>query len=469
MLRSKFLLSLLIAGLLAIYGLVGLMQYRQYRELDAILRQGDINAMWAFAQLAVEYERFGQALHARRFTPQETSAEDLQLRYEVFISRLGVIDNGTPKTMMEGHASYRRTMEQMQAYADLGDSVLASATPAQLAQLQERLQAMRETIREVAFDASHATGAIIDQRNKALQSQTRYAAMVTAFQGLLTLLLAAAMVYQFRKRERAQAQSLEAQDALVGSLRRNEEALEARVLERTSDLLSANESLRTQETELVEARGVAEESSRMKSNFLANMSHEIRSPLNAVIGMSHLMLATDLSPQQRDYGEKIQRSGQHLLGLINDILDFSKIEAGRMEAESAEFALQSVLDGLSDLVGAKAAAKGLELAFDIAPGMPSRLRGDPLRLGQVLINYVNNAVKFTARGNVVVYASHQAVDGDQVLLRFEVHDTGIGLSPEQLASLFQSFQQADASITRKFGGTGLGLAISKHLAELMVG
>ncbi len=469
MLRSKYLLSLLIAGLLGIYALVGITQYRQYRELDRVMRQGDINAMWAFAQLALEYERLSLALYARVTRPEDNPGEELLLRYDVFVSRIGIIDGGTPKSLMEKNPIYQRAMRELTAFADLADSVRMDAPPQQLRPVQEKLMDMRETIREVAYESQQATGQLIDARTRVLQGQTREAAIVTALQGLLTLLLALAMAYQFRKRERAKAQALEAQNALVESLRRNEEALEARVQERTADLRSANESLRLQEGELVAARATAEESSQMKSNFLANMSHEIRSPLNAVIGMGHLILATDLSPQQRDYAEKIQRSGQHLLALINDILDFSKIEAGRMEVESVDFALQSVLDGLSDLMGAKAAAKGLELAFDIAPDMPSRLKGDPLRLGQILINYVSNAVKFTAKGNVVVHASHAPLDDGQLMLRFEVHDTGIGLTPEQLASLFQSFQQADNSITRKFGGTGLGLAISKHLAQIMGG
>ncbi|CAA7616112.1 Sensor protein barA [Magnetospirillum sp. LM-5] len=220
---------------------------------------------------------------------------------------------------------------------------------------------------------------------------------------------------------------------------------------------------------LARAKEVAEDAAKTKSDFLANMSHEIRTPMNAIIGMAHLALKTDLTPRQRDYVKKIQQSGQHLLGIINDILDFSKIEAGKLEVEVSDVHLDKVLDNVANLISDKAATKGLELLFDIGPGVPMDLMGDSLRLGQVLINYANNAVKFTDEGEIVVGVRLLEDLGDQVMLRFEVKDTGIGLTEEQKGRLFQSFQQADSSTTRKFGGTGLGLAISKKLADLMGG
>jgi two-component system sensor histidine kinase/response regulator len=213
----------------------------------------------------------------------------------------------------------------------------------------------------------------------------------------------------------------------------------------------------------------AEAASRAKSDFLANMSHEIRTPMNSILGMAYLTLKTDLTPKQHNYLEKIHYSGQHLLGIINDILDFSKIEAGKLRIETVDLKLYEVIENITNMLVGKAAEKGLALDFQIDAGIPAHLRGDPLRLGQVLINYVSNAIKFTETGGVTIHAMKIEENASNVLLRFDVSDTGIGISEEGIANLFQLFQQADTSTTRKFGGTGLGLAISKQLSELMGG
>jgi len=218
-----------------------------------------------------------------------------------------------------------------------------------------------------------------------------------------------------------------------------------------------------------QARIEAETAAQTKADFLANMSHEIRTPMNAVIGMAHLALRTKLDSKQRDYVSKIHSSGQHLLGIINDILDFSKIEAGKLDVEEVDFRIEEVLDNVGSLVGEKASAKGLELIFDLDAKLPRHLLGDPLRIGQVLINFANNAVKFTEVGEIVVRAQILKENARDLLVRFEVQDTGIGMTQDQQDKLFKSFSQADASTTRKYGGTGLGLAISKNIVELMGG
>ncbi len=220
--------------------------------------------------------------------------------------------------------------------------------------------------------------------------------------------------------------------------------------------------------ELQKAVMQANSATRAKSEFLANMSHEIRTPMNAIIGLARLCLGTELNLKQRDYIEKVFYSGQSLLGIINDILDFSKIEAGKLEMESIPFSLQEVLSRTQSMMEPKAEEKGLSLTIEY-DSIPGRLVGDPLRLNQVLLNLVSNAIKFTAEGQVNINVNLLEMNDEIVQLEFSVKDSGIGMSSEQTSKLFQSFVQADTSITRQFGGTGLGLAISKNLVELMQG
>ena len=404
---------------------------------------------------ADEVARLGQGFNAMMETIEDRDAElrRLSLVHRTVLDNVGSgVISASPDGLV---TTFNRAAERLLGYA--ADEVVGKLTPLawhdpeEVAERARHLSAqLGETIEpgvEVFFARPRREQHEESEWRFIRKDGTRLPVQltVTAQRGEAGQIVGfVGLAYDLSERKQAEA-----------AQRRHQDELEQTVQQRTAELRLA--------------RDAAEAANSAKSAFLANMSHEIRTPMNAILGMSALALQGELAPQQRNYVQKAHAAAESLLGIINDILDFSKIEAGKLEVEAIPFPLDKVLDNLVNLLGMRAEQKGLELLLDLSPRLPMALVGDPSRLGQVLLNLGNNAVKFTERGEVTVVVKALSSDAASVQLLFEVRDTGIGISPEVQQRLFQPFSQADASTSRRYGGSGLGLAISRHLVRLMGG
>jgi signal transduction histidine kinase/ActR/RegA family two-component response regulator len=413
---------------------VALVQWRQYRLLDTTADYQNDAMGWSFSQLETEALRLRNLVQARLHGVSPPDMEALQLRYAIFVSRIGLVDHERAAAIMKGERSYATALTALHAFVDdadhvLGDNPSEPATPQALQRVLDGLERLGTPLHELSLGASHLLNERIERRNAAVRRHSVLSLALTLSQCVLLAALAAVVLTQLRT------------------------------------LHERRRSLETLATSLHAARAEAEAANRAKSAFLANMSHEIRTPFHGLLGMMSLLQDTGLTAQQSGFLHTARESAQHLLAILNDILDVSQLESGKLQVQPETVDLPRLVGQVETPMRVQAQAKGLALRLRMAPEVPRWVRADPTRVKQILFNLLNNAVKFSDAGSVALEVSRDA-QGRTV---FTVADTGIGMDEATLARLFQRFMRADESPSRRQGGTGLGLEISRDLARLMGG
>jgi len=437
--RWRLLMAALGTLLALAFATVGVLQSRQYALLNATTHYQDDYLVWSLFQFEAEYLKLRLALEQAAGPSTAVDAEGVEQRYEIFVSRLGLLQDEHAVKILEAHPDYRRTLERSQAFVQWADLLplnaeLVRTRPQALHEVIARMDGMADAIRDLSLTASHSVATQVTERNDLVRRQNRQSIALTVLQCALILGLAGLVIHQFGRLARFGR----AQRALAQSLQ--------------------------------EARREVEAGSRAKSMFLANMSHELRTPMHGLLGMLALLKDTQLSRPQQTQLQAAGDSARHLLAVLNDILDVSKMEAGGIGIHAEPVHLPALLRELEELSWPQAIVKGLDLNIRMESDVPAWVSADPTRLRQILLNLLGNAIKFSERGRVALRLSHQHDALGRDLLRFEVSDTGIGMDAATQARLFQRFSPEDASTTTpRFGSAGLGLEISRSLARAMGG
>ena len=428
------LLFVVVAVLAAVLVVVAYVQWRQYKLLDTASHFQNDALGWSFAQLETEQLRLRNELQLFVHDPKQHPAAKVQLRYDIFVSRAGLVDHERAAGIMRDQAAYLPAMEQVRSFIKAADRYLGDP-PAQAldvdsgAQLLGMVDALNAPLHDLSLGASHLLYQRATDRNSAVRQQSELSIALTAFQCLLLIALAVIVLRQL--------------NALTDR-RRNLEAL--------ADTLRA-------------ARQGAEAANRAKSAFLANMSHEIRTPFHGMLGMMSLLQEGGLSPQQAAHLDTARDSAHHLLTILNDILDISQLESGRLQVTPQTVELPQLVTQVDALMRPQAHAKGLAMEVDLETDVPRWVHADATRLKQILFNLMSNAIKFTDRGAILL----KVATGPDGRLEFSVRDSGVGMDDATQGRLFQRFMQGDESPSRRASGTGLGLEISRDLARLMGG